>query len=261
MVDWYIGTMGFSYKQWVGPFYPDGLVSRQHLAYYAERFNALELDSTFYGVPGEAAVQRWASVSPEGFKICPKMPRQITHEARLVGVEDLTAEFLTRMSILGENLGPVLLQFPPDFTMAEVSALIPFLRHLPDDFRYAVEFRHLSWNKRETAVLLKTHNMCWAAVDYIYLPRQVVLTTDFLYLRFLGQRGRFPAKNQEMTDRTADLEKWLQKLQPHLAKSKGAYGFFNDDYAGFAPQTANRFKKVVGVEATEIRPMQQGRLF
>jgi uncharacterized protein YecE (DUF72 family) len=261
MVDWYIGTMGFSYKQWVGPFYPDGLAGRLHLSYYAERFNALEMDSTFYGTPSEAAVQRWASVTPEEFKICPKMPRQITHEARLVEAEELTDEFLGRMALLGEKLGPILLQFPPDFSMAELSALIPFLRRLPADFRYAVEFRHKSWNRRETAVLLETHEVCWAGIDYIYMPHQVVTTTDFIYLRFLGQRGRFPGKDRELLDRTADLEKWWRLLQPHLEKATVAYAFFNDDYAGFAPQTSNRFKKVVGVEAGEIRPLQQGRLF
>jgi uncharacterized protein YecE (DUF72 family) len=261
MVDWYIGTMGFSYKQWIGPFYPDGLAGRHHLPYYAERFNALEMDSTFYGIPSETAVRRWASVTPEKFKICPKMPRQITHDARLIGVGKLTAEFLKRMTLLDEKLGPILLQFPPNFTMAELSALIPFIRHLPDEFRYAVEFRHASWNKRETAVLLETHKICWVAADYIYMPKQIVPTTDFHYLRFLGVRGRFPDKNREIVDRTADLQKWQQRLQPHMTKRSAAYGFFNNDYSGFAPETGNRFKDIVGVGAEEIRPLRQGRLF
>ena len=261
MFEWYIGTMGFSYKQWVGPFYPDGLVARHHLAYYADRFNGLEMDSTFYGIPSAATVQRWRETTPEGFKICPKMPRQVTHDARLVGVKDLADEFLARMSLLGDKLGPVLLQLSPDFTMAEVSALITFLRHLPADFRYSVEFRHRSWNKPETAVLLETHKVCWAGVDFKYMPRQVVPTTDFLYLRFLGERGRFPAKNREVIDRTADLEMWWKNLQPYIEKISIIYSFFNDDYAGFAPETCNRFKDIIGVARQEIRPMQQGRLF
>jgi len=261
MAAWHFGTMGFSYKQWVGPFYPDGLPARLHLTYYAERLNALEMDSTFYGMPTETAVQRWASATPDGFKICPKMPRVITHDKRLVDTDALTSEFLERMRLLGDRLGPILIQFPPNFTMAEVSALINFLPQLPHDLRYVVEFRHRSWDKTETAVLLQTYNVCWAAVDYIHMPRRIVQTTDFLYLRFLGPRGRFPTKDREMVDRSEDLEKWWQKLQHHLDQLKLIYAFFNDDYSGFSPQTCNRFKEIIGIEPGEIRPIQQGRLF
>ena len=260
MVEWHLGTMGFNYKQWVGPFYPDGLPARLHLTYYAERFKALEMDSTFYGTPSETAVQRWARVTPAGFKICPKMPSLITHEKRLVDTDGLTAEFLERMRLLRDKLGAILLQFPPDFSMAEASNLIHFLPQLPEDLRFAVEFRHRSWDKPETAVLLQTHNLCWAAVDYIYMPRRIVRTTDFLYLRFLGPRGRFPGKDREEVDRTADLQQWWGQLQPYLEKVDAVYGFFNDDYAGFAPVACNRFKEIAGAEPGEIRPMQQGRL-
>lgn len=261
MIDWRIGTMGFNYKQWIGPFYPDGLAGRLHLSYYADRLNALEMDSTFYGTPAEAAIQLWAAVTPDSFKICPKLPRTITHEQRLVDVQELTAEFLERMRLLGERLGPILIQFPPDFSMAEVGALIGFLSNLPDDLRYVIEFRHHSWDKTETAVLLQSNHICWAAVDYIYMPRRIVPTTDFLYLRFLGPRGRFPAKDREIIDRTADLQQWWQNLQPHLDQVETVYAFFNDDFSGFSPQSCNRFKKIIGLDPGEIRPMQQGRLF
>jgi uncharacterized protein YecE (DUF72 family) len=253
--------MGFSYKQWIGPFYPDGLPARLHLTYYAERLNALEMDSTFYGTPTAKAVERWASAAPDGFQICPKMPRAITHDNRLVAVSELTTTFLERMRLLGDRLGPILIQFPPDFTMAEVSTLTDFLSQLPLDLRFVVEFRHRSWDKTETAVLLQTKNICWAAVDYIYMPRRIVQTTDFLYLRFLGPRGRFPAKDRQMVDRSADLEQWWQNLQPHLEHVQKIYAFFNDDYSGFSPQTCNHFKEIIGQDVEDIWPMQQGRLF
>lgn len=261
MAEWHIGTMGFSYKQWIGPFYPHGLPARLHLTYYAKRLNALEMDSTFYGTPTEAAVQRWASVTPESFKICPKMPSIITHEKRLVDAQKLTAEFLTRMRLLGDRLGPILIQFPPNFTMAEAGALVNFLPQLPNDLRFVVEFRHRSWDKTETAVLLQTYNVCWASVDYIHMPHHIVQTTDFLYLRFLGPRGRFPAKDREMVDRSADLALWWQRIQSHLNHVQSIYAFFNDDFSGFSPQACNRLKDVIGIEPGEIRPMQQGRLF
>lgn len=261
MTEWYLGTMGFSYKAWVGPFYPDGLSSRLHLPYYAERFNALEMDSTFYGTPRASAVERWFEVTPPDFITCPKMPRAITHEARLVDAAGATAEFLERMRPLGEKLGPILIQFPPDFTMAEVGALIHFLPLLPRELRFALEFRHRSWESPETTLLLEKHGLCLVAADYIHLARRIVVTTDFLYLRFLGPHGRFPDKTHEQIDRSADLELWWQHLQPRLDKVRAVYAFFNDDYAGFAPATTNRFKKIIGIEPDEIRPMQQGRLF
>jgi uncharacterized protein YecE (DUF72 family) len=253
--------MGFSYKQWVGPFYPDGLSARLHLPYYAQRFNALEIDSTFYGTPAATTVKRWHDITPTGFMICPKMPRTITHEARLVGANDLTQEFLDRMRLLEDKLGAILMQFPPDFSQAEVSKLIHFLPTLPRNLRFAVEFRHPSWNKTETAVLLEAHNICWTSADTVYMPRQIMPTTDFLYLRFIGPHGRFPTKDRLQVDRSADLEQWWQALKPRLQGAKAVYAFFNDDYEGFSPATCNRFKRIIGLEPDEIRPMQQGRLF
>ena len=261
MTKWFLGTMGFSYKPWVGPFYPDGLNSRLHLTYYAERFNALELDSTFYGTPRATSAQRWYEVTPPAFVICPKMPRSITHELRLVSAVEATAEFLARMRLLGDKLGPILVQFPPDFSTAEMGALVHFLPTLPRDLRFALEFRHRSWEAPETAVLLEKHNLSLVAADYIHLARRIVVTTDFLYLRFLGEHGRFPDKDREVVDRSDDLQLWWQNLQPRLPEVKAVYAFFNDDFAGFAPSTCNRFKKVIGLDPGEIRPMQQGRLF
>ena len=183
--------MGFSYKQWVGPFYPDGLERASPSPYYAERFNGLEIDSTFYGTPAATTVQRWHDVTPPDFIICPKMPRAITHEARLVEAEELTQEFLERMRLLKDKLGAILIQFPPDFSQAEVSNLIHFLPTLPEDLRFAVEFRHPSWIKPETAVLLEAHHICWVSADTVYMPRQITPTTDFLYLRFIGPARPF----------------------------------------------------------------------
>ena len=252
--------MGFSYKQWVGPFYPDGLNARLHLPYYAERFNGLEIDSTFYGTPAETTVQRWHNVTPPAFIICPTMPRTITHEARLVGAEDLTRAFLERMRLLKDKLGAILIQFPPDFSQAEMSSLIHFLPLLPKDLRFAIEFRHPSWNKTETAVLLEAHNICWTSADTVYMPRQITPTTDFLYLRFIGPHGRFKTKDRTQLDRSVDLEQWWQALQPHLPGAKVIYAFFNDDYEGFSPATCNRFKTIAGLPTAAVNPPEQPRL-
>ncbi len=258
---WFIGTMGFSYKQWVGPFYPAGLKSRQFLGYYAERFNALEMDSTFYATPRQSTVQRWTAVTPPSFTICPKLPRQITHEHRLIDARTLLFEFLDQMRRLGPRLGPVLIQLPPDFSTAEFAALQAFLPLLPSDLRFAVEFRHRSWAQPSTAEYLQNHNICLAAADYIHMPKQITRTTDFLYLRFIGPHGQFRTKDREIVDKTPVLENWRRQIQPLLTEVTAVFAFFNNDFAGFSPETCNTFKRIVGIEPGEIRPLQQGRLF
>jgi uncharacterized protein YecE (DUF72 family) len=262
IASWHVGTMGFGYKPWQGVFYPKGVTGPAQLAYYAERFSAIEMDSTFYGTPAATNVERWAAITPPDFIICPKAPREITHELRLSGegTLGLLELFLNTMRLLGEKLGPVVFQFPPDFKRNESEALQHFLPYLPQDLRFAIEFRHRSWAVPETAELLRHHRVCWVAADYIFLPKEIIATSDFLYLRFLGRHGSFAAKNREQVDRTADLRRWYGQIQPYLEQVTDVYAFFNDDYAGFSPATANRFKQIAGLPTAEIGLPQQGTL-
>lgn len=261
MTDWYIGTMGFGYKPWQGTFYPDKLPKAQQLAYYVSQFNALEMDSTFYGTPRAATVARWQAVAPDDFQYCPKAPREITHDLRLApATAAILDNFLDTMRLLGDRLGPIALQFPPDFTVEERDNLATFLERLPRDLRFAVEFRHRSWWSDETATMLRARDVCWIAADYIYLPKEIRRTTDFLYLRFLGRHGQFAEKTHEALDKTADLQQWREQAAAHSAAAPVAYAFFNDDYAGHAPTTANRFKALLGLEVAP-GPPEQGRLF
>lgn len=260
MTDWYVGTMGFGYKPWRGVLYPSDLPERQQLSYYAGLFNALEMDSTFYGIPATQTVERWRQLTPSGFKICPKTPREITHDLRLLGAEAQFEVFLTTMRLLEDRLGPVVLQFPPDFTVRELESLRAFLARLPDDVRFAVELRHRSWVSDETAELLARYGVCWIAADYIHLPRKFWPTTDFIYLRFLGRHGRYATKDKEMEDKTADLQNWLDQVRPFLGQMVDGYAFFNDDYAGFSPATANRFRRLVGLPVASLDLPRQDTL-
>lgn len=260
MTDWFVGTMGYGYKPWLGTFYPTGLPARQQLAYYATKFNAVEMDSTFYGTPTPAAVERWRQITPPGFIFCPKAPREITHDRRLSGVEESVDHFLETIRLLGERLGPIIFQFPPDFTVGGLGLLDAFLATLPDDLRYAVEVRHTSWVVEETASVLAAHEVCWIAADYIHLPKQITPTTDFLFLRFLGRHGRYATKNYEVEDKTADLAAWQTQINPLLPQMKAVYAFFNNDYAGYSPATANRFKALAGLPTADLQPPSQPRL-
>jgi uncharacterized protein YecE (DUF72 family) len=261
MINWYLGTMGFSYKDWSGPFYPNYLQSRDYLEYYSRIFNAVEIDSTFYGIPRPEVVARWAEVVPDGFKICAKLPNTITHEMKLVGAEEEFKTYLDAIRILGDRLGVLLIQMPPSFSAHETPALTGFLDSLPDDIGFALEVRHASWYTDETAALLEQYGVAWAATEYEGLPRQIFKTTDWLYLRFIGRYGRFRSHESEKLDVSKDLEWWRDHIADNLKGINDIYGFFNNDYAGFGAGTCNRFKSMMGLPVEPFTPPHQQTLF
>jgi uncharacterized protein YecE (DUF72 family) len=261
---WYLGTMGFAYQAWSGVFYPADMPRRQYLAHYSQVFNAVELDNTFYGTPRDATVRRWADSTPVDFRFCPKVPKEITHQQQLdldQGAGEAMDAFLDTMSLLGKRLGPVLIQLPPGFTAAQTPQLERFLSSLSSTARYAVEFRHRSWYTAQTADLLRDHNVAWVCLDYLQLPRQVTITTDFLYIRWIGQHGRFEQRGREEIDVSRQLAWWWEELQPYLDQVPVIYGLFNDDFAGYAPGTLNQFQALAGLPVTRPEIVQQGRLF
>ncbi|MBN1149500.1 MAG: DUF72 domain-containing protein [Anaerolineales bacterium] len=264
----YIGTMGFSYKDWNGAFYPAGMKAHRYLAYYSRIFNAVEVDSTFYGAPKANTVRHWAAATPDGFRFCLKVPRQITHDAGLVGVEADLAQFLEIARSLGEKLGVVLFQFPPSFTAKQLPALQRLLPELPTDIRFAVEIRDQSWY---TAVdnqgypllagALEKYAVCWAATEYPGLPDSIYPTSRFLYVRWIGQHGSYAHHDRERVDRGANMQAWWMRIRDLMEPVEALYGFFNNDYAGFAAGTANRFKWIAGLPVESFKPPQQGTLF
>jgi uncharacterized protein YecE (DUF72 family) len=260
-MNWYLGTMGFSYKEWQAVFYPAALKQRDYLAHYSQVFNSLEVDSSFYGTPKAETVERWAQVTPADFRFCPKTPREITHDRRL----DETAVtpmnlFLDTMRRLDDKLGPILIQLPPDYDAGNHDQLGAFLAQLPADLRYAVEFRHASWHATATGELLQQHNVSWVSADYIYLPQRVYVTTDFIYIRWLGRHGQFGRKDHEQVDRSQRLQQWRQNIEARQAEFNTVYGFFNDDFAGHAPASCNRFKAIAGLPTVPHQAPQQGVL-
>lgn len=262
MIAWRLGTMGFSYKDWEGVFYPAGMQPRDYLTHYSHYFNAVELDSTFYGTPRPEYVERWAAVTPPDFSFCAKVPREITHDLRLSAESaGPMEEFLKTMDLLGDKLGVILIQLPPDFTFGHIHHLAVFLRRLPPGYRYAVEFRHSSWHATATGQLLQNYNVAWASTDYIHLPQRVYVSTDFIYIRWIGQHGQYETKDYERVDLTPKLEAWWEDIQSRIDGARMVYGFFNNDYAGHSPATCNKFKRIVGLPTKPLVPPQQGRLF
>ncbi len=262
MTIWHLGTVGFGYKEWQGSFYPANLPTAQFLAHYAEYFNAVEIDATFHGLPRLETLEQWAAQTPAGFRFCLKTPKAITHSPPLTGHLDEMQIFLELARSLGEKLGPVLIQLPPRFELNfHISDLITFVRALPNDLRYAVEFRHRSWENEAVYGLLQAHQAAFVAADYIHLPPHVHVVGDFVYLRFIGRHGRFPLKEREELDQTPRLAMWLGQLQAYLPTLRAVYGFFNNDYSGHSPATCNRFKRLIGLPTRYPEIPRQAPLF
>jgi uncharacterized protein YecE (DUF72 family) len=252
MVDYYIGTMGFSYKDWAGSFYPPGAPARDYLIHYSRVFNAVEIDSTFYGIPKPGSIVRWKDQSPEDFKICLKVPRSITHEARLVDTHREMEKFLDTIAQLEDKLGVILIQFPPSFEASNHETLEAFLHDLPKPPMYAVEFRHPSWYVPETESLFTEHSICWVATEFPGVPQEVPLTTEIIFIRLVGEHGRFRSHDREQIDTSPQLVNWWNWIKMHSDAIHTVYVFLNDDYSGHAPATANRLKEIIGLDV--IKP-------
>lgn len=261
MVDFYIGTMGFSYRDWAGPFYPTGLSTRDYLPYYSQIFNAVEIDSTFYGTPRRDAVIRWRDTTPEEFKICVKVPRVITHDSELIDCDGEMNAFIDSVSELDDKLGVIVFQFPPSFDSTHFERVKSFLREMPGDIDFAVEFRHPSWYTIQTAKILTDLNVCWVATEFERVPKEVELTSDMIFIRFIGKHGQFKLHDREQIDMTPQLEWWWQWIQSKIDSVATVYGFFNDDFSGHAPAAANKLKQIIGLLVVQNYLPKQMKLF
>jgi uncharacterized protein YecE (DUF72 family) len=247
MVEYYIGTMGFAYKDWAGSFYPPGVRGGDYLIHYAKVFNAVEIDSTFYGIPKRSSIARWKEQSPADFKLCLKVPRSITHEAKLVDVQREVGDFLAAVEPLDDKLGKILIQFPPSFDISNKDIFQSFLDQLPQPFEYAVEFRHKTWYTQETGEMLSRFGVCWVASEFPGVPKEVELTSNSIFIRLVGKHGRFASHDKERIDVTAQLAWWWQWIRSKVDRVHSVYVFVNDDYSGHAPASANRLKELIGL--------------
>lgn len=257
-----IGTQGWNYDAWVGPFYPSGTRPADYLTVYARAFDTVEVDSTFYAVPPATTVRGWADRTPAGFTFALKMPQEITHERRLRDTQGVETEFLDRVRVLGPKLGPILIQFPPDFLPTELPALAAFLARLPRDIRFAVEFRHRAWIYDGVLALLSEYHTALALVDSRYIPRKTMVnlaarpTTDFMYCRWMGPNRDIVDYSRIQVDRSREAEGWASVLSRLAPRIRTLYGYFNNHFAGHSPSSARTFQRLVGV--TPVEPEQLG---
>ena len=268
----FLGTCGWSYKEWEGNFYQKKS-SESKLRAYSKVFKTAEIDSTFYRNPSKSAVMGWLKYSPSDFVFTAKLPKTITHENMLGLKKEVKADLevfsdLMRPLQIGGKLACLLIQLPPKYVYNPQN-LEAFFQMLDPMFRYAVEFRNLTWlmPATKTLELLKQYEVAFTIVDEPLLPPEVHLTTDFAYFRLHG-RGEeiwfdYLYKEEELTP-------WVPKVQDAAKKVKQVYGYFNNHYHGYAPENCLQLLEKLGLlsanqrkvkDKTKIKQAQLGAFF
>jgi len=252
-----IGTQGWSYPDWVGVFYPPGAKQEDRLPFYAGVFDTVEIDATFYGPPKGTIARSWARHVPAGFKFSAKLPKEITHDRSLRDSGAALTEFAKALEPLGDKLGPVLVQLPAAFTRHadNVRELDRFLGAAPQALRLVVELRHESWFIPATYDLLRRHNAPQAWIEWRDLARVREITSDTLYIRWLGDREDIEVYDRVQIDRTASFEQWERDLRTALGQVREIYGYFNNHWAGHSPASANEMKRRLGLLVSDPRAL------
>ncbi len=254
----YVGTVSWSKSDWVGSFYPADLKPAQFLETYARAFRAVEIDFTFYRAPSRSMVTGWRDRTPNGFVFAAKIPRLITHQKVLSDCQKELSSFLKVMEILGDKLGPLLLQFPYFNKNAFASReqfdklLRSFLDALPKGFRFAVEIRNKNWISWDFLELLRERSVGFALLAQAWMPRIDTLakaldlvTGDFCYARFMGDRKELESQTQTfdrlLDDKTDEMTIWASELKKIVTGGTQTYAFFSNYYAGYGPGSAKLF--------------------
>jgi uncharacterized protein YecE (DUF72 family) len=224
----YVGTSGYSYKEWKGSFYPEKIPAKEMLRYYSERLSTVEINATFYRMPQPSLLENWKEQVPATFRFSLKAPQRITHFKRLKETEEETRYFLETTSVLGDKLGVVLFQLPPNLKK-DLSLLETFLRQLPSTTPAAFEFRHPTWFDDDVLDLLRSQNRSLVVSDTDDMPTtHIDKTADWGYLRL--RRVNYSEEN---------LAEWCARIRAQAWKE--TFLFFKHEDAGTGPKLAAQF--------------------
>ena len=231
----FIGTSGWHYDSWRGPFFPEGVPKKAWLAWYAGRFPTTELNGVFYRTPSVEAVRGWYEQTPDDFLFAWKASKFITHWKRLtVKSRNSIALMETRLRLLKHKAGPVLFQLPPQF-QADRERLASFLRLLRKRRHYAFEFRHASWYDECILDLLREHDVSLCLSDHHDAPAPWVATASHVYVRGHGPGGRYRDHYPEQT-----LRDWAKSIRRWQRQRRTVYVYFDNDQKSAAPKDAQR---------------------
>jgi len=235
VADILIGTSGWHYASWKGPFYPPGLRLKDRLTFYATQFRTAELNGVFYRTPSIETVKAWREQTPEGFVFAWKASKFITHWKRLSDHAQNSLDLLEeRVSLLGDKAGPILFQLPPQFGI-NYERLASFIRMLRTNRQYAFEFRHPSWYVPRVLGLLSDKNIALCLSDHADAPSPWRPTADFVYIRGHGPDGQYKGRYSQAT-----LQAWSQKIKNWRARGRDVFAYFDNDQKSAAPLDAER---------------------
>jgi uncharacterized protein YecE (DUF72 family) len=235
----HVGTSGWHYESWIGPFYPPKFPKPKLLSFYAERFDSAEINLSFYRLPSEQALETWRDTAPENFLFAWKIHRVVTHYRRLRNVEEDIPRIFGRMALLGEKEGPVLFQLHPRMSV-DRERLASFVALLPRGRRYTFEFRHPSWYEPAIFALLAEHNVSLCLSDHEAAPAPWEVTADFVYVRGHGPSGRYHGSYPDET-----LAAWAEHIRAWRREGRTVFCYFDNDIKAAAPEDARRLKALL----------------
>ena len=236
---YYIGCSGWHYEHWRELYYPRELPKPKWLSFYAQEFNTVELNNTFYRLPSEKAFNTWRESAPDNFVVAVKASRFITHVKRLKNLGSAVETFVSRAGLLREKLGPLLYQLPPSMKRND-ELLEDFLSTLPSKHRHVIEFRHESWIDEGVFDILRRHNVGLCVFDMPGFSCPPVATGDFGYVRFHGSEGLYSGRYSD-----AELAQWAHRIAQLGRNLSISYVYFNNDAKAFAIENAKTLRDLL----------------
>jgi len=228
----HIGTSGWHYDHWAGPFYPSELPKRRWLSFYARHFRCVEVNSSFYGLPSPSTIQGWADQTPEEFLFAVKASRYITHRKKLKDSADAVRRFVDAIGPFGNRLGPVLFQLPPGWR-CNPARLEAFVESLPVGLRYVFELRDPSWHTEEVAAILRARDLAFCVFEISGLRSPHWRTASLAYLRLHGPSLAYTGSYDARA-----LRGWAEEIAAWRAAGSEVYCFFDNDERAYAARNA-----------------------
>ncbi len=253
MSNYYVGCSGWNYEGWKGNFYPKEIESKNQLPYYSKFFKFVEVDSTYYHIPSRTTVRGWKDKTPSDFKFSLKIPKIITHEKKLEDVSKPLSILFYSLEPLVDKTSTLLIQLPPFLTEKKgFASLQSMIRYLDKRFKYSLEVRHPSWFNDNVYNFLKENSisLVWSVRDELEPPSPSVLTTDQLYIRFIGDRSISDKDfGKIVKDRSKEMLEYAKRIRElqneQIMNIRDILIAFNNHFAGFGPQSVNDFLKLL----------------
>ncbi|MEP7152664.1 MAG: DUF72 domain-containing protein [Nitrospira sp.] len=237
-----IGTSGWHYQHWRGPYYPPSVPPRAMLNYYAREFDTVEVNNSFYRLPSTTTFDTWNNSTPAGFCFAVKASRFLTHRKKLLDPGPALERLMEATAGLEAKLGPILFQLPPNWH-CNPDRLKDFLRALPTGRRYSIEFRDQSWHTLRVFDLLRKHNVAFCIYELGGVRSVREVTADFVYVRLHGPGSKYQGDYSTKT-----LKSWAAHIERWIESDRDVYVYFDNDQAGYAVKNAQELKRIIGRE-------------